>query len=375
MASTKADVVLLFNVGLVGGPVMTAKVAGIVGLCLTSSLWIIVSWRLLFHSKCWCYREAVVDGVTIKRMLHGLLWATMVVEGVAYALMVGGTDTSHKVTYTLLDIIGFGILEYWTFVVGTAYWFNLIYTARSVGESKFTLLIFPTILVIITLAVTVVSIFEAMDLWNGLYLSVSEFREQSRLYRIALLTESVGWGIHGALVVICGCMVHRRISSLPTISQVRSEARRNIMNKMIIPMVFCALSYFLRSGFLAADFATHVINKSNNTGNFEAGVGWWIGYCWIPTLIPSIMLLYSIRKRDRESPGDGAVYMILQSPNSVGSHEDPFRSFQRTRDYDDGTYESIGSVKPSEIEEHAETEESEEGSSHPTPELTPERNL
>jgi hypothetical protein len=349
---------------------MTAKVAGIVGLCLTSSLWIIVSWRLLFHSKCWCYREAVaVDGVTIKRMLHGLLWVTMVVEGVAYGLMVGGTDTSHKVTYTLLDIIGFGILEYWTFVVGTAYWLNLLYTARSLGESRWTLLICPTLLVLITVVVTTVSIFEAMDLWNGLYSSVSDFRDQSRLYRMALLVESVGWGIHGILVVICGCMVHARISSLPTISQVRSEARRNIMNKMIIPMVFCALSYFLRSGFLAADFATHVIKS--NTKNFEAGVGWWIGNCWIPTLIPSIMLLYSIRKRDRESPGDGAAYMILQS----GSHEDPFRSFQRTRDYED-EYESIGSVigsvKPSENDGQEETEESEEGSLHPTPEMTPE---
>lgn len=368
MAST---VMLFFNVGLVGGPVMTAKVAGILGLCLTSSLWIIVSWRLLFHSKCWCYREAVVDGVTIKRMLHGLLWFTMVVEGVAYALMVGGADRSYKVTYTLLDIIGFGILEYWTFVVGTAYWFNLIYTARSVGDSRLKLLICPAILVIITtIGVSIVSIFIAIDLWNGLYSSVSEFRQQSRLYRIALLVESVGWGIHGALVVICGCMVHTRISSLPTISQVRSEARRNIMHKMIIPMVFCALSYFLRSGFLAADFATHVI-KSNNTDNFEAGVGWWIGNCWISTLIPSIMLLYSIRKRDRESFGDGAVYMILQSPNSVGSHEDPFRSFQRTRDYDD-EYESIDSVKPPEIDEHEETEESEETLSHRTPEMTPE---
>ena len=54
--------------------------------------------------------------------------------------------------------------------------------------------------------------------------------------------------MHAVIVVACASMVYGRISSLPTFSQVRSEARRNIMNKMIIPMAFCALSYALRLG-------------------------------------------------------------------------------------------------------------------------------
>lgn len=141
----------------------------------------------------------------------------------------------------------------------------------------------------------------------------------------------MGWGIHAAVVIICGVMVYGRISSLPTFSQVRSEARRNIINKMIIPMVFCALSYALRAGYMAADFASRIVNPDTT---FEAGVGWWVGNCWLPTLIPSTMLLYSIRKRDRDR-GDGVPETILHSPNSE-SHADPFQSLYQTfRDYDD----------------------------------------
>jgi len=130
-------------------------------------------------------------------------------------------------------------------------------------------------------------------------------------------------------------MVYKRISSLPTFSQVRSTAKRQIINKMMIPMIFCSLSYALRSGFMAADFASRIISPERI---FEAGLGWWIGNCWIPTFIPSIMLLYSIRKRDKEESGYASVAplsspLINQSSHDIGN---PFESFQQTfRDFED----------------------------------------
>ncbi len=173
-----------FGIGSIGGPSMTAKVSGIVGLCLTSILWIIVSWRLLYHYSSWCSKCWRADGLTVKRLLHGLLWTTMIMEGVAYAIMVG-TNSSNKLTYTLLDIIGRGILEYWTFIIGTVHWFHVIFQARS-GDSQSSLMIYPVILALVTLGVTVASIFEAVDLLNGeVYASVDEFREQSLIHEIS----------------------------------------------------------------------------------------------------------------------------------------------------------------------------------------------
>lgn len=272
------------------------------------------------------------DGLTTKRILHGLLWTAMVVEGVAYGDMAA-TNSSNKLNYTLLDIIGRGILEFSTFVIGTVHWFNVISQART-GEKRLSFTLFPVILAIITLGVTVCSTFEAVVLLSGGYDTVHEFRANSSVHRITLLVESAGWGIHAVVVSVCGFMVHKRISSLPTFSQVRSQAKRNIINKMIIPMVFCALSYALRSGWLAADFASRIISPETT---FEAGVGWWVGNCWIPTFVPSIMLLYSIRKRDRE-PGsiDGVSNAVAQSPHAEPLLNDPFQSFQQTfQDFED----------------------------------------
>mmetsp|Transcript_24774 Transcript_24774/g.44513 ORF Transcript_24774/g.44513 Transcript_24774/m.44513 type:complete len:350 (+) Transcript_24774:79-1128(+) len=337
--STEAD----FDIASVDGPALTPQISGIVGLCLTSFLWVIASWRLLYHYSGWCSKcctrpneeEGInhlrTDGLTTKRILHGLLWTAMTVEGVGYADMVA-TNSSNKLNYTLLDIIGRGILEFSTFIIGTVHWFNLTSQARA-GDKKLAFTLFPVILAIVTIAVTCSSTFEAVVLLNGEYETVHDFRANSKIHRITLLVESAGWGIHAVIVAICGTMVYKRISSLPTFSQVRSQAKRNIITKMIIPMIFCALGYALRSGWMAADFASRILSPDTT---FEAGVGWWVGNCWVPTFIPSMMLLYSIRKRDRE-PGsiDGVRGALLQSPHAeaVG---DPFQSFQQTfRDFED----------------------------------------
>ena len=351
------------------GPALTFRISGIVGLCITGMLWVIVSWRLLYHYSGWwtkCYNKLAkkssdeqqhqgeeilgeeveeinhlrTDGFTIKRLLHTMLWTTMVVQGVGYADMVG-TNVSNKLNYTLLDVVGRGILEFTTYVIGTIHWFHVTSNARAGASEKqavFTLL--PLLLVIVTIAVTACSILEAVVLIAGKSEDVHDFRSNSKIHRITLIVESSGWGIHAIVVSICGGMVYRRIASLPTFSQVRSRAKRNIITKMIIPIIFCAASYALRSAWMAADFASRI---SRPNTNFETGLGWWIGNCWIPTIIPAMMLLYSIRKRDRE-PGmiDGVSETLLQRINAEPQDfDDPFRSFHTLIEEDENA--TIGS--------------------------------
>lgn len=345
----------------VAGPTLSFRISGIVGLCITGILWIIVSWRLIYHysgwwGKCCKKREQQqqqqhpnnntgqeilgeepdadivishlrTDGFTMKRLLHIMLWTTMIVQGVGYADMVG-TNVSNKLNYTLLDIVGRGVFEFTTFVIGTIHWFKATAKARAGASEKqvmFTLL--PSILILANIAVIVCSIFEAVVLLAGDSEDIHDFRSTSKTHRISLIVESSGWGVHALVVSFLGRMVYKRIASLPTFSQVRSRAKRNIITKMIIPIIFCALSYALRSGWMAADFASRILRPDST---FESGLGWWIGNCWIPTIIPSMMLLYSIRKRDRE-PGmiDGVSETLLQRINDAEpqDYDDPFQSF------------------------------------------------
>ena len=348
------------------GPALTFRVSGIVGLSITGILFIIVSWRMIYHysgyisSKCCKRKEREeqgqeilgaeeefvnylrTDGLTTKRLLHFMLWTTTIIQGVGYANMTA-TDVSNKLNYTLLDIVGRGILEFTTFVIGTIHWFHVTSQARAgASEKQVMFKLLPMILVVATIAVALCSIFEAVELLAGKSDDVHEFRSTSKIHRITLIVESSGWGIHAIVVAICGRMVYKRISSLPTYNQVRSRARRNIITKMIIPIFFCAISYALRSAWMAADFASRILRPKST---FESGLGWWIGNCWIPTIVPCVMLLYSIRKRDRE-PGmiDGVSEALLTRINGNGEHhdyDDPFRSFQSLIEDDENA--TIGS--------------------------------
>jgi hypothetical protein len=258
----------------------------------------------------------------------------MVVEGVAYADMLA-ENLSDKLNYTLLDIIGRGILEFSTFTILTMYWFDLTSHARAGASEKlvaFTL--FPFILAIITIAMVIINTCEAVVLLSDAYPTLQDFRSQSPIHRITLLVECCAWGVHAIIVSICGGMTYRRISSLPNFAQVGSSAKRSILSKMIVPIILCALSYALRSGWYGADYASRIKEPSNT---FETGVGWWIGNVWVPTLIPSLCLLYSVRKRDRE-PGsiDGVSDSLLKGDQLGGTSNDPFKNFNRVfRDLDD----------------------------------------
>ena len=190
------------DLDVASGPALTPQISGIVGLCITVFLFVIASWRLLYHyyacghSRC-CQKtdddedknnnvnsssNNSVPGLTTKRILHGLLFTFTLVEIIGYASMVS-TNTSNKLNYTLLDIIGRGILEFSTFVIGTIHWFNVISASQS--DKSLSTVLYPVILAIITIGVTVCSTFEAVALLGGGYDNVDEFREHSKIHRIS----------------------------------------------------------------------------------------------------------------------------------------------------------------------------------------------
>ena len=192
------------DLDVASGPALTPQISGIVGLCITSLLFVIASWRLLYHyyacghSRC-CQKtdddedknnvnssnsnsKNNIPGLTTKRILHGLLFTFTLVEIIGYASMVSA-NTSNKLNYTLLDIIGRGILEFSTFVIGTIHWFNVISASQS--DKSLSTVLYPVILAIITIGVTVCSTFEAVALLGGGYNNVDEFREHSKIHRIS----------------------------------------------------------------------------------------------------------------------------------------------------------------------------------------------
>lgn len=172
-----------YNATLYSAPTITPKVVGIVGLCLTSFLWVLASWRLFYHhlARCrYCLRLRP-DDFTTKRLQHGLLWTTMVVEIIAYANMVK-VNSMNKINYTILNIVGMGILETVTFIVGTIHWINIISRGR-VEDKNLAFTIYP-ILALVGVGLTVSSTYEAVELWKGGFGTIDEFWAGSQIYKI-----------------------------------------------------------------------------------------------------------------------------------------------------------------------------------------------
>mmetsp|Transcript_9539 Transcript_9539/g.18487 ORF Transcript_9539/g.18487 Transcript_9539/m.18487 type:complete len:341 (+) Transcript_9539:109-1131(+) len=327
------------------GSVLTSRNAGIVGISITVVLWFIASWRLLYHYSGVCGSDFFrrpsddevqylrTDGLTTKRVVHVLLWITMVVEGVAYADMTA-SNTTNPFNYALLDVIGRGVLEFSTYIIVTIFWFIVTSRARAgASEKKIVFTIYPLILAFASIGMILSSTIEAVVLLSGDFAGVDDFRAKSQIHKVGTIIEASAWGVHFTVVSICCFMVYKRISSLPTFSQVRGHAKRNIVNKMMIPMICTALSYALRCGWMTADFVSRIHNPSKP---FETGLGWWLGNVWIPTLVPCVSLLYSIRKRDREPGSIDGVSDALLHPQHPYEHNDPILLFHRIfRDMDE----------------------------------------
>ena len=81
------------------------------------------------------------------------------------------TAAISALNYTLLDMIGRGILEYCTFIAGTVHWFGILSESE-----KLTFTLFTATLAIITIAVIICSTIEVVALWAGGYETVEDFQ-------------------------------------------------------------------------------------------------------------------------------------------------------------------------------------------------------
>jgi hypothetical protein len=282
------------------------RTAGITGLCLSGGLLILAVWRVVYHFSSnnfsWSSR----------RVFHALFCVAMLVEALSYADLCGllplsdDPDLSERFGYILLEVVGRSLLEVLTYSVVTALWLET--AGKNVGEFGQKLLIVCGAIVLST------SILQASDM-------VRSEQEVLWIYQLHGLVEAFCWLLHCAAAVACCILTTKRIISLSTFPQLSSSAQIKILAKALLPMLLCAACYGLRSAWLYS----FELESRTPTYSRESLI-WWIGFMWIPTLTPSLMLLYSTRKRDAMADHDSATSPLL-SP--LGPPVEAFVSFQR----------------------------------------------
>jgi hypothetical protein len=259
----------------------------------------------------------------------------MTVETIAYADLARLLPLSHdrsmadKLGYVLLEVFGRSIFEYLAFSVVTVMWFKTAIEARFVNREEMNrfLTCLPKILLGWACLLVGISLLQAVDIISaGTIDPDGQYKGSAWALRAHLLVEGLSWGFHAILAMLCVAITAKRIMYLSTWPQSGVMTRLKIMTKALLPMILCALCYTTRSLWLIQQFAqmpsapTHSAHRSHP--------GWWIGFVWIPTLLPSAMLLYSARKRDpMPSIGDES-YSSPLLPTPVPPAE-AFISFQR----------------------------------------------
>lgn len=237
----------------------------------------------------------------------------MLVQAVSYADLAGmiplyaNKDVSERVGYILLVIVGRSLLEVLTFSVVAALWLETV--GKTVNRSLQSALMSCAAILVST------SLLQAFDMLN------SE-EELVWIYKLHSLVEAICWLLHCLVALVCCILTTRRILSLSTFPQFENSERVKILAKSLLPMLLCATCYGVRAGCL---FAFEL--ESRTPTYARESLAWWVGFTWIPTLIPSLMLLYSTRKRDvLPDLGSASTPLLLSPP---GPPAEAFISFQR----------------------------------------------
>jgi len=308
--------------------------AGVIGLSLSLSLLFLAIWRALHH---FCSKRRISHSWSNRRLFHGLFCIAMTVEALAYADLSGlinlssSPARSEKWGYILLELLGRSFLEMVAYSFVTMVWLETI--KKKVGKTGGILLLCSFLLLLST------CILQALEMLrlpvsnnvddytissNGVSLiDNAEEQELVWVFKLHVLAEGICWFLHGCAAVACSVWITRMIVRLSLFPHIYLYQRTRLLMKPLLPMVLCGGCYILRAIWL---FVVLLQNQTRTPIQARFDLGWWVGFEWIPTLILSLMLLYSTRKRDEQSEANNDNSPLV-SP--VGPPVEAFVNFQR----------------------------------------------
>ena len=291
------------------------------GIILTGTFLLIAAWRLTAHLWGWhpgLFRATIngprAEGWTMRRVFHLFLFCAMFFELLGYAEMVGmklstSDGTSPKVGYGFLEIFGRCLFEFGAFSIATVLWFLSIKSSRAgqgIGSAssndhfyqnglftKFYCL--PATMCVAFLIMFIHSTIVIVNLTSDDSETLEDWKYNSKTHKYHLVGEGVFWTLHGILVLFCAWLMYRRLLGLSSYQQLSVAQKTPILTRMLVTMLSCAICYIMRG--IMIFLARASLNRDDE--DYENGAKWWIAAMWVPTLFPSLLLLYTFRRIER----------------------------------------------------------------------------
>ncbi|GMI16571.1 hypothetical protein TrLO_g9767 [Triparma laevis f. longispina] len=269
---------------------LSPAVVGAVGFPLYLTLSLLVLYRLLHHLR--------LSGPTptLRKTFHILLLLNTTLETCSYIpfTFLGGT-TYTKWSYILhllsvaFDLIAFScVTVQWsrinTFTVGFG---------NKILRKRVSLIVALVLLVDILFLLFTLSVCVTLSLSSD---SLSEWANKADSYKRLLICEPIALTLNASCVIIYGIKMVRRLLSLRTWSSLPSPTKLRILSQALGVMFTCAGCYLLRGGLCLAQY--HELIGGGEM--IETDLIWWMGAIWVPTVVPSLLLLFSMRNLDRK---------------------------------------------------------------------------
>ena len=227
---------------------------------------------------------------------------------------------AENIAYVLLNITG-RTFELLAFCIVTEIWLRTAIDARprsmhsETASHNFWFHSFIYVFVFFTVLLVLASVLLSVVIFCRYpHAPNREYVLTMPLSMLQTLLEAICWGMHVLMVALSIGMTSKCI--LVLVPSGDSKRRMYLLTKAVGPMIVSCLAYAIRCGWLIAAY----FRQSRRDC-----WAWWISFAWIPTTSVSLVLLYSIRKRDHaveEIPtiedGDGG-------NNVLGSTDDDLR--------------------------------------------------
>jgi len=334
--------------------------AELIGLCVSVSLWLVTSWRLLRHLLC-RKRIQPASSITLRRSFHLLLWAAMSFEAAGYASMMGlfssfqeemDSTSKDRLDYVLFELIGRSVFEFLAFASVTVLWYNTAKEATANlwfvvddleqgtgGNSSITTTtnsnnyggagsalypnpptspvaaaasavsrvggsvlsgLFKVMAVLIPLGSVLLSFFLSASLLNERFCpheTLWELNRQSKLFRAQEIFEAICWGVQAGLVFCCIFTTACRVEmSLSTFRVAMPVWQRMVVRLQALGPMMACTACYV---IRCAFLLVRVCAGQFPTMTSNGfNIMWWMTFEWAPTLIVVIVSLYSMRRRD-----------------------------------------------------------------------------
>ncbi|GMH93389.1 hypothetical protein TrST_g7450 [Triparma strigata] len=272
------------------GVQLSPSIVGSVGFPLYLLLSLLVLHRLLHHLR--------LSGPkpTLRKTFHLLLLLNTTLETCSYIPFTFLSDSTYtKWSYMLhLFSVAFDLIA---FSCVTVQWSRInnfeISFSNKIIRRRISLIVALVLLVDVLFFLFTLSVCVALGLSPK---SLSEWANSADSYKRLLLCEPLALSLNAFCVIIYGIKMVRRLLSLRTWSSLSPTTKARILSQALGVMFTCAGCYLLRGGLCLAQYSSLV----NGASMIETDLMWWLFAIWVPTVVPSLLLLFSMRNVDRK---------------------------------------------------------------------------